>query len=83
MNTFPPDYMAELLEWGPCYTLWANSEDQLTGALLTMSKAVDECVKAVKDLVSMIVEAQLLMWVVNDLFLVNGKLSLLWSVSLL
>ncbi|CAL1548533.1 unnamed protein product [Lymnaea stagnalis] len=45
------DYMAELLEWGPCYTLWANSEDQLTGALLTMSKAVDECVKAVKDLI--------------------------------
>ncbi|KAK0069849.1 sorting nexin-30 [Biomphalaria pfeifferi] len=45
------DYMAELLEWGPCYTLWANSEDQLTGALLTMSKAVDECVKAIKELI--------------------------------
>ncbi|BFZ16283.1 hypothetical protein BsWGS_19322 [Bradybaena similaris] len=45
------DYMTELTEWGPCYTLWANSEDQLTGALLTMSKAVDECVKSVKDLI--------------------------------
>ncbi|XP_055884371.1 sorting nexin-30-like [Biomphalaria glabrata] len=45
------DYMAELLEWGPCYTLWANSEDQLTGALLTMSKAVDECVRAIKELI--------------------------------
>ncbi|XP_035827474.1 sorting nexin-30 isoform X2 [Aplysia californica] len=45
------DYMAELLEWGPCYTLWANSEDHLTGALLTMSKSVDECLKYVKELI--------------------------------
>ena len=47
--------MAELLEWGPCYTLWANAEDQLAGALLTMSKALDECVRTVKELVSLLV----------------------------
>ncbi|KAK3800106.1 hypothetical protein RRG08_015072 [Elysia crispata] len=45
------DYMAELLEWGPCYTLWANAEDQLAGALLTMSKALDECVRTIKELI--------------------------------
>ncbi|KAK7492932.1 hypothetical protein BaRGS_00015879 [Batillaria attramentaria] len=45
------DYHAELCEWGPCYTLWGNSEDQLTGPLLAMSKAVDQCCRALKDLI--------------------------------
>jgi hypothetical protein len=45
------DFHADMLEWGPVYTLWANSEDQLVNALLTMSKTVDYCSDALKDLV--------------------------------
>lgn len=46
------DFHADLLEWGPIYTLWANSEDQLVNALLTMSKTVDFACEALKELVS-------------------------------
>ncbi|XP_060564509.1 sorting nexin-30-like [Ruditapes philippinarum] len=45
------DFHADMLEWGPVYTLWANSEDQLVNALLTMSKTVDYCSDALKDLI--------------------------------
>ncbi|XP_053395624.1 sorting nexin-30-like [Mercenaria mercenaria] len=45
------DFHTDLLEWGPIYTLWANSEDQLVNALLTMSKTVDVCSEALKDLI--------------------------------
>ena len=48
------DFHADLLEWGPVYTLWANSEDQLVNALHTMSKTVDTCSEALKDLVSLL-----------------------------
>ena len=59
------DYMAELLEWGPCFTLWANSEDQLTGALLTMSKAVDDCLRSLKELVSYESDSPNYEWIFN------------------
>lgn len=45
------DFHADLLEWGPIYTLWANSEDQLVNALLTMSKTVDFACEALKELI--------------------------------
>ncbi|KAL8600698.1 hypothetical protein ACOMHN_057288 [Nucella lapillus] len=45
------DYQSELCEWGPCYTLWSNSEDQLTVPLLSMSKAIDQCCRILKDLI--------------------------------
>ncbi|PVD23207.1 hypothetical protein C0Q70_16470 [Pomacea canaliculata] len=45
------DYHSELCEWGPCYTLWANSEDQLTGPLLAMSAAIDHCCQSLKILI--------------------------------
>lgn len=43
------DYVLELCEWGPIYTLWSNSEDQLTYPLLAMSRAVDICAQALKE----------------------------------
>lgn len=46
------DYVLELCEWGPIYTLWSNSEDQLTCPLLAMSRAVDICAQTLKETVS-------------------------------
>ncbi|XP_056017912.1 sorting nexin-30-like [Ostrea edulis] len=43
------DYVLELCEWGPIYTLWSNSEDQLTCPLLAMSRAVDICAQTLKE----------------------------------
>ncbi|KAK7101066.1 sorting nexin-30-like [Littorina saxatilis] len=45
------DYHAELCEWGPCYVLWGNSEDDLKAALLSMAKAIDQCCHCLKDLI--------------------------------
>jgi len=47
-----PDFHADLCEWGPIYTLWANSEDQLVSSLLSMSKAVETASQSLKELVS-------------------------------
>ena len=46
------EYLSDLVEWGPIYTLWSNSEDQLVSALQSMSKAVDLCCNSLKELVS-------------------------------
>lgn len=48
-----PDFHMDLQEWGPIYTLWANSEDQLVNSLLSMSKAVETQSHSLKDLVSL------------------------------
>ncbi|KAL4235756.1 Sorting nexin-30 [Mactra antiquata] len=45
------EFHADLQEWGPIYTLWANSEDLLVNALLTMSKAVETSSLALKELI--------------------------------
>ena len=49
------EYLDDLMEWGPIYTLWSNSEDQLVSALHSMSKAVDLSCHSWKELVSGIV----------------------------
>ena len=46
------EYLSDILEWGPIYTLWSNSEDQLVSALQSMSHAVDLSCNALKELVS-------------------------------
>ncbi|KAK3091749.1 hypothetical protein FSP39_022320 [Pinctada imbricata] len=45
------DYLLEMCEWGPIYTLWSNSEDQLSNPLLAMSHAVDLSCQALQELV--------------------------------
>ncbi|KAK3609901.1 hypothetical protein CHS0354_036665 [Potamilus streckersoni] len=45
------EYLSLLMDWGPIYTLWSNSEDTLTPALQAMSKAVDHWCQALKELV--------------------------------
>ncbi|KAL8566798.1 hypothetical protein ACOMHN_005749 [Nucella lapillus] len=45
------DYHSELCGWAPCYTLWANSEDQLRAPLLSLTKAIDQCATQLKDLI--------------------------------
>ncbi|XP_041359259.1 sorting nexin-30-like [Gigantopelta aegis] len=45
------DYLSELNEWGPVYTLWSNSEDQLSSSLLCMSKTIDKCCHALKEVI--------------------------------
>ncbi|ESP01213.1 hypothetical protein LOTGIDRAFT_212744 [Lottia gigantea] len=44
------DYLTEINEWAPCFTLWANSEDNLKPTLLAMSKTVEDCAKELKDM---------------------------------
>ncbi|XP_033737677.1 sorting nexin-30-like [Pecten maximus] len=45
------EYLLEMKDWGPIYTLWANSEDNLTTSLLAMSKAVDSSCDALKEVI--------------------------------
>ncbi|XP_076439906.1 sorting nexin-30-like isoform X2 [Babylonia areolata] len=45
------DYHSELSGMAPCYSLWANSEDQLKAPLLSLYTAVDQSCNHLKDLV--------------------------------
>ncbi|XP_064605914.1 sorting nexin-30-like [Liolophura sinensis] len=45
------DYLMDLYSWGPVYTLWSNSEEKLTPALLSMSHTLEKCSAALKDLI--------------------------------
>ena len=47
------DYLTELNEWGPVFTLWSNSEDKLNHALVAMAKAVEKCFLSLQQLVSL------------------------------
>ena len=46
------DYLTELNEWGPIFTLWSNSEDRLNKALTAMAKSVEKCFLALQEMVS-------------------------------
>ncbi|KAH3848554.1 hypothetical protein DPMN_090931 [Dreissena polymorpha] len=46
------DFHTDLLEWGPIYTLWSNSEDQLVSSLHSMTKAVETSSASLKELQS-------------------------------
>jgi len=48
------DLHTDLEEWGPVYTLWANSEDQLVSPLHAMATAVETAANALKELVGVI-----------------------------
>lgn len=45
------DLLAELNEWGPIFTLWSNSEDQLSHVLSAVAKSVEKCYLALQELV--------------------------------
>ncbi|XP_052274039.1 sorting nexin-30-like isoform X2 [Dreissena polymorpha] len=45
------DFHTDLLEWGPIYTLWSNSEDQLVSSLHSMTKAVETSSASLKELI--------------------------------
>lgn len=46
------DYLAELNEWGPIFTLWSNSEDKLSQALGAVAKSVEKNFLSMQELVS-------------------------------
>lgn len=50
-NDFFPEHLIELSEWGPIYTLWSNSEEELVPSLLAMSDAVDKCCQYMREVV--------------------------------
>ena len=41
-------------EWGPIYTLWSNSEEELVPALQAMSEAVDKCCQYMREVVGLL-----------------------------
>ena len=45
------EYLAELNEWGPIFTLWSNSEDKVSLALGAIAKAVEKNFIALQELV--------------------------------
>ncbi|XP_052776307.1 sorting nexin-30-like isoform X2 [Mya arenaria] len=45
------EFHVDLQEWGPIYTLWANSEDQLVSPLHSMAKAVEVSANSLKELI--------------------------------
>ncbi|XP_029640927.1 sorting nexin-30-like isoform X1 [Octopus sinensis] len=51
------EYVEELNDWSPVYTLWSNSEDKLTPALLTMSRAIEANCVAIKESIDEIEES--------------------------
>jgi len=46
------EFLAELNEWGPIFTLWSNSEDRLQHALAAVAKSTEQCFLALQALVS-------------------------------
>ncbi|ELU06895.1 hypothetical protein CAPTEDRAFT_21975 [Capitella teleta] len=44
------DYLSELNEWGPVFTLWSNNEGKLNDALVAMAKAVEKCFLSLQQL---------------------------------
>ena len=48
---FYSDYLNSLMEWGPVFTLWSNSEDRLNPALGGMAKAAEDCCKSLQEVV--------------------------------
>lgn len=51
------EYVEELNEWSPVYTLWSNSEDKLTPALLTMARAVEATCTSIRESIEEIEDA--------------------------
>lgn len=51
------EYVDELNEWSPVYTLWSNSEDKLTPSLLTMSRAIESTCSSIRDSIEEIEDA--------------------------
>ncbi|XP_071135185.1 sorting nexin-7-like [Mytilus edulis] len=45
------EHLIELSEWGPIYTLWSNSEEELVPSLLAMSDAVDKCCQYMREVI--------------------------------
>ena len=45
------EFLAELNEWGPIFTLWSNSEDKVSLALGAIAKAVEKNFIALEELV--------------------------------
>ena len=45
------EFLAELNEWGPVFTLWSNSEDKVSLALGAIAKAVEKNFIALQELV--------------------------------
>ncbi|KAK2177710.1 hypothetical protein NP493_583g02019 [Ridgeia piscesae] len=45
------EFLAELNEWGPIFTLWSNSEDRLQHALAAVAKSTEQCFLALQALV--------------------------------
>ncbi|KAJ8306509.1 hypothetical protein KUTeg_017054, partial [Tegillarca granosa] len=45
------EYLTDLSDWGPIFTLWSNSEDQLVTSLLAMSSTVEKCCEALKEVI--------------------------------
>ncbi|KAI0229395.1 Sorting nexin-30 [Lamellibrachia satsuma] len=44
------DFLSELNEWGPVFTLWSNSEDRLQHALAAVAKSIEQCFLAMQAL---------------------------------
>ena len=49
---FVLDFLTELNEWGPIFTLWSNLEDKVSLALGAIAKAVEKNFLALQELVS-------------------------------
>ena len=45
------EFLVELNEWGPIFTLWSNSEDKVSLALGAIAKAVEKNFIALEELV--------------------------------
>lgn len=50
------DLLTELSDWGPIFTLWSNSEENLNGALSAMAKSVEKCYVSLQELVCVQIE---------------------------
>lgn len=50
------DLLTELSDWGPIFTLWSNSEENLNGALSAMAKSVEKCYVGLQELVCVQIE---------------------------
>lgn len=51
MLDFFSEYLSDLNEWGPIFTLWSNSEDRVSHALAAVAKSVEKCFLALQELV--------------------------------
>ncbi|XP_048255712.1 sorting nexin-30-like [Haliotis rufescens] len=45
------ELLGELNEWAPVYTLWSNSEEQLSDTLVQMSRTIESTCQILKDII--------------------------------